>query len=242
MIKMIVSSFYNTLIDEEEAIPTSTMLQIEKLRKRKKWFSVCTNRQYQEILEYNRDFPFVDYIISLNGSYIYDVENKKSLFKSKLSSINLKKLTALFEKDKMIFYTEDKILYKKEEIGEQEVYKIEVEFPIQAENWKSTLEKIKVNYSLFEDNQKTVLEITSSKANMFVGVDKISLKNSIGLKEILVICANDSDVPLVKNIPNCYIMKNSVESLKKLTKKVTDSNDCKGVEKVLEKLDGSQKS
>ena len=110
MIKMVVSSFFNTLIDSEEAIPTSTMLQIEKLRKRKILFSICTNRPYKEVLEYNHDFPFIDYIISLNGSYIYDVEKEKCLFKSKLSSINLKKILSLFEQEKMIFYTEEEIL------------------------------------------------------------------------------------------------------------------------------------
>ncbi len=237
MIKMVVSSFYNTLIDLEDAIPTSTMLQIERLHKKKILFSVCTNRRFQEILEYNKDFPFVDYIISLNGSYIYDVENGKSLFKSKLSTINLKKVTALFEKEKMTFYGEDKVYKKKEEIGENEIYKIEVEFPIHVEAYEDALKKMKVNYSILEINNKKYLEITSSKANMFVGVDKISLKNSIGLKEIMVICANDSDVPMVKNIPNSYIMKNSAESLKRICENVTFSNDNKGVENVLKKLE-----
>ena len=40
MIKMVVSSFYNTLIDNEEAIPVSTMLEIERIRKKGIIFSV----------------------------------------------------------------------------------------------------------------------------------------------------------------------------------------------------------
>ena len=88
MIKMVVCSFYNALINEEEAIPTSTMLEIERLRKKGIVFSICTNGLYQEVLDYNRDFPFVDYIISLNGSYVYDVEGKRCLFKSKISEFS----------------------------------------------------------------------------------------------------------------------------------------------------------
>ena len=59
MIKMVVSSFYNTLIDEEDAIPTSTMLEIDRIRKKGIIFTICTNRLYTELLEYNRDFPFI---------------------------------------------------------------------------------------------------------------------------------------------------------------------------------------
>ena len=70
MIKMVVCSFYNALINEEEAIPTSTMLEIERLRKKGIVFSICTNELYKEIIDYNRDFHFVDYIIYINVSNI----------------------------------------------------------------------------------------------------------------------------------------------------------------------------
>ena len=68
MKKMIVISFYNALIDDEYAIKKSIMLEIERIRKKGLLFCVCTNRTYQEVLEYNRDFPFIDYIVALNGS------------------------------------------------------------------------------------------------------------------------------------------------------------------------------
>ena len=47
---MVVSSFYNTIINKEEAIPTSTMLEIDRIRQKGIIFSICTNRQYNEIL------------------------------------------------------------------------------------------------------------------------------------------------------------------------------------------------
>ena len=99
MIKMIVCSFYNTLINDEEAIPTTTMLEIERLKKKGIIFAICTNDLYQDVLDYNRDFPFMDYIISLNGSYVYDVERKRCLFKSKLSLPNLKKVKEIKVKE-----------------------------------------------------------------------------------------------------------------------------------------------
>ena len=61
MIKMITCSFYNTLIDKEDAIPLSTMLQIDKARQEKIKFTILTNRSSEELKYYNRDYPFIDY-------------------------------------------------------------------------------------------------------------------------------------------------------------------------------------
>ncbi len=70
MIKMFISSFYNTLIDEEDAIPTTTMLAIDQLKQKNILITIITNRLQNEVLYYNKDYPFIDYIISLNGSII----------------------------------------------------------------------------------------------------------------------------------------------------------------------------
>ena len=79
MKKMVINSFYNTLIDKEDAIPLSTMLEIERIRKAGNKFVVLTNRSAEELAFYNRDFPFIDYIIAFNGNYVLDVENNKSI-------------------------------------------------------------------------------------------------------------------------------------------------------------------
>ena len=231
MVKMIVTSFYNTLIDKEGAIPTTTMLEIERIRKKGIIFSICTNRTYQELLEYNHDFPFVDYIISLNGSYIYEVNSEKCLFKSKISDINLKKINSTFEDYKKIYYTKDNMYYNFEDAKEQDIYKIEIELENDID--LKSIDKIKASKSIIEIDNKKYLELTSSKCNMFTGVDKISLKNNILLKEILVICSNDSDYQLVNNIPNNYVMKNGNSKLLKIAKKKTATNDKKGVEEIL---------
>ena len=84
MKKMVINSFYNTLIDKEDAIPLSTMLEIERIRKNGNKFVILTNRSAEELEFYNRDFPFIDYIITFNGNYVLDVENKKCLLDIKL--------------------------------------------------------------------------------------------------------------------------------------------------------------
>ena len=233
MIKMIVCSFYNTLINDEEAIPTTTMLEIERLKKKGIIFAICTNDLYQDVLDYNRDFPFMDYIISLNGSYVYDVERKRCLFKSKLSLPNLKKVKEYFDPEKTTYYTENNSFQKITNNLEQSIYKVEVEI---TEEELSKIKKMNITTSMINKHGKDLLEITSNKGNMFSGIDQISLKTGISLKDILVIGANESDYSLITNITNSYIMANSCEKLKQTKAKKTLSNNEKGVEKILKSL------
>lgn len=231
MIKMVVSGFYNTIIDREEAIPTSTVLEIDRIRNKKVIFAICTNRFYQEILDYNHDFHFVDYIISLNGSYVYDVNKDKCLFKKKISQTNLNKISELFAGYKINYYTETEV-YKK--IVDKDIYKVEVEIDNREEINKLT--KINLNYSIFEFNNKMYLEFTNNKVSMFTGVDQISLRNNISLNEVLVIGGNESDIELVSNIPHNYVVANASKELMKFAKKKTTSRDEKGVEQVIKKI------
>jgi len=127
MIKIVVSSFYNTLINYEEAIDTSTMLEIDRIRNKGILFTILTNRGYKEVLDYNKDFPFIDYIISLNGSYVYDVLNKKCIYKQKISKLDVKKIYNSFRRSKIYYYTENKVLTNYNETLDKDIYKMEIE-------------------------------------------------------------------------------------------------------------------
>lgn len=232
MIKMIVTSFYNTLINSEEAIPATTILEIERLRNKGIIFVIATNGTYQDVLDYNKDFPFLDYIISLNGSYIYDVSKEKVIYKKKITMSNLKKISQLTDNN-IKYYTGEKYYSTYSLVENQDVYKVEI---ATEEIDKKSISKLDLNKSILKINNKKIIELTSSKVNMFTGVDQIALKNNISLSEILVIAGNESDYGLVKNIKNSYVIGNCDSSLKKLKRKITTSNNQKGVEKVLNQI------
>ena len=233
MLKMVSSSFYNTLIDNEEAIPKTTMLEIDRIRKKNILFTINTNRHYKEVLDYNKSYNFIDYIISLNGSYIYDVNKEKCIFKKKLSTVNLKKIKDTYKDKDIFYYTEDNILNDYEN---NDIYKVEIKIDNDLDELLKRAKKLKVNMSTLSINDEEFLEITSNNASMFTGLDKISLKNNFELKNILSICGNDSDLPIVKNIEKAFIVKNSSNLLKKETRRITFSNNEKGVERVLKKI------
>lgn len=218
---MIISSFDKVLINQEEAIPVPTMLEIEQIRKKGILFSVCTNHLYQEVLDYNRDFPFIDYIISLNGSYIYDVKAQRCSYKKKVSLSVQKKIQELFPKEKIIYYTEESSY---ETLPDNtDIYKIEVELTDETEIGDK-LKKLKVSSSILEYQGKKYLEITSNSCNMFGAVDHIGLKNNINLKEIISVCSNESDLCLVQNIANGYMIEHAGIMLPNGVKKI-DSLD-----------------
>ena len=233
---MVVSSFYNTIIDEEDAIPTSTMLEIERIRQKGILFSICTNRQYKEILDYNKDFSFVDYIISLNGSIVYDVSKEKIIYQKKLTKTNINKIYKFLPDLEYKFYSEKEIYNSISDIEDKDIYKIEIELSDNEKKIKDKLKNLPINLSILELNGKKYIEITSNQASMFSGVDKISLKKDLDLSNIIAISGNESDISLVQNIKRNFIVKNASKELKKYAYKIVKSNIEKGVEIVLSKI------
>ena len=98
--KMVVSSFSKTLINSEEAIGYSTMVEIDRIRNNDIKFSIMTNESLRNVIDYNKDFPFIDYVISFNGAVVYDVINKEFLYKKNISNSTIKKIYKLIK----IFY------------------------------------------------------------------------------------------------------------------------------------------
>ena len=222
MKRMMISSFYNTLIDKEDAIPMSTMLEIDKLRKKGILFSVCTNRDKEDVLYYNHDYPFIDYIISFNGNYIYDVNNDKCIYSNPLKTRVIKEIEKLFNDSKIIYYKEDNM-----------VYKIEIEVSKKKICTINKLSNIDVYSSIFKYNKEYFIEITSS--NIANAVKYLSTKLKLSPTDIASVIGNLSEKELIDNIENTYVVSNSPKELKKLTSKKTKSNNSKGVENIIKK-------
>lgn len=226
MIKMVACSFYNTLIDKEDAIAMSTMLQIDKIRNKNIKFTILTNRSFNEVLYYNRDFPFIDYIISYNGNCILDVNNNKIIYKNYLDKKNIKEILNKYKDNKIYLYSENEVL-DKFNYNNYDIYKIEIELK------RKDLKNISSNLSVLKYRNKYYLEITATED--YSCLINLLRKLNINKDELLLIIGNDSEKLLIKDIPNTYIIGNSSKILKDLTIKKTSSNNFKGVEKVIKK-------
>ena len=227
MIKMVACSFYNTLIDKEDAIAMSTMLEIDKIRNKNIKFVVLTNRSINEVLYYNKDFPFIDYIISFNGNCILDVNKNKIIYKDYLNKSNIREILNKYKDRKIYLYSDNKIL-DRTNYTDFNIYKIEIELK------KKDLKNLNSNYSVFKYRNKTYLEINSN--NDYIGMKKLLKSLGITKEEVLLIIGNESEKGLINLIPNTYIIGNSPKSLKEMNVKKTSSNNFKGVEKVIKKI------
>ena len=255
MYKMVVSDFFGALINKEEAISLSTMLELDKMRKKGVLFCITTDHSARIVNDYNKDFPFIDYIVAFNGSYVYDVNKKKVIYNKRLSVVELKRIYKLFSKKDMCFYTLNHCNYTGRyrdnyysemiididsfiEEKKTAIYKIKVFFEEKEEAneaYKFLKGNPKINCYLREENKTFVIEIYNSVNSKLLGVEKILTKKKFSLQDVLVVCVASSSFSLAKQAGCSYVMANGDKELRKVIKNVTGSNEEKGVEQVLKK-------
>lgn len=260
MIKMVVSDFDGTLIDDDESIPISTVLEIDKVRTNNIKFCVATGRILQSVLDYNKDFSFIDYIISCNGAYVYDCNLEKVIFKKNILSSIVKKIKKLYGENGIYFCTpNDWYLLKGKYIdsdsdsviiddfdnfyedNKKDIYKVEVYFKNKKECDKaiSYLEENNYNINVNKQvylNKQYLIEITMNGINKFVGIEKLCKYSKIKVEDVVAIGDNYNDIEMVKNVGVGICVSNAVSELKKVSDKKTSSNNNKGVEKILKEL------
>ncbi len=220
--RMLISSFYNTLINKEEAISFSTMLEIDKLRKKDILFSICTSRSHEEVLYYNHDYPFIDYIISYNGNYIYDVKKKKNIYKNPLKKTLIKKVEEIFKDKKIIYYKDNK-----------DIYKLEIKIKRKELDLINELENLNIYTSIFILNKDYYIEITNN--NTYEGINALKTKLKIDNNDIITVIGNLAEKEIIANIKKTYVVSNAPKELKEKANYKTKSNNLKGVEQVIKK-------
>ena len=257
MYKMVVSDFYNALIDQEEAIPLSTMIEIDKIRRRGILFCISTSKSARVVIDYNKDFPFIDYVIAFNGSYVYDVTSNIVLYNKNLSVSVIKKLYKMFRDDNICFYTLDYCNYIGKYKDKDYSKKID-DFSLFIEENKKNIysvkicvntmkEAIKIKESIKSLDFKVSIYIKESENKFFVGVysgmsdkfnslQKLCKLKKIDLSQVVAIGVSEDSYQIVKNVGNSYCLSNASEKLKNISKNIGFDNNEKGVEQVIKQI------
>ena len=211
MIKHILSDFYNTLIDNEESIDSDTIIEIDKFRRNKGIFSICTDLNYEEVLYYDKSFHFIDYIISYSGSIVYDNNKEKIIYNKNILISKIKKLIKQLSTTNIILYsinTSHKLDNQYEEyLKNNKIYRIDI---INNKDNLKIVKELELNY--YENNNKII--ITGS--NIIDSINKIN-KNKISNKETLCIPYDNKFIDCIK-IYNCIGLSNTILNIKKITK------------------------
>lgn len=254
MYKLVVCGFDGTLLDDDQAISISTVLTIDEVRRNSK-FIVATGRTINFVTDYIKDVNFLDYIIALNGSYIYDVSRDKCIFDQEIKIPKIKKIiNTLKETETKIYLCTDHsrclLNTKKEETEEivvrnlndflknNKVYKIEIHTKtnkLRKEILKIIKElELQVTISTQEyDKKDYFLEITSEGVSKYTAVRKIAKDEKIAEEEILAFGNNQNDLELLKKVGYGISMRNGTKEVQKAAQEITLSNNEKGVEKSL---------
>lgn len=262
MYKLLVSDFDGTLLDSDEAIPLTTMVEIDRIRKTGSLIAISTGRVLKSVMDYNRDFPFIDYVISCNGAHVYDVNNKKVIYKKNVLPSIMKKIKKLYGEYDIAFCDTDYwyILHgknKERELEERErkikdfdsfyeknktnICKVEILFDDKKtrdhvyDEIKELKLKVTINKFIY-NNYMYGVEITHQDVDKLIGIKKICTKNKISLSEVVGIGDSDNDISTIKNVGMGVCVSNASKDIKKIAKMKTSSNDTKGVEKVIKKL------
>lgn len=256
MFKMMVSDFYKTLINNEEAISLSTMLEIDRIRKSGILFCITTSKSAKIVKDYNKDFPFVDYIVAFNGSYIYDLNNDKVVYERCIGSSIVKKLYKLFNDKDLSFYTLDFCnytgSYKDKDYSEllidvnafleenkKGIYKVNIylETLKEAKKVAKTIKDstLKVEVHLVEEDKFVVVEVTSGISSKLKGVEKLCKLNKFTLSDVIAVCSSSSSASLVQNVGCGCVVFNGDKEVRRVANELTDSNENNGVELIIKK-------
>ncbi len=261
--KMFVCGFDGTLIDEEEAIPMTTVLAIDQYRMLGGKFVIATERVPASIFFYNQDFNFLDYIVACNGAYIYDQMREKAIYKKPLGKTLIRTIKQSFETVAVIYFCtpsawhlyastiyqqkNDKIM--KSEIkdfnqflsqNKNNIYKLELHFS-NLEEAKKAFKELKSMHLEIEANLTSLknhylIEIMAKGVGKYEAISQIAKIEKIKMKEIVAVGNNKNDLKLLKKVGHSFAVSNASEEVKEVAKEKTSSNNALGVEKILEKI------
>lgn len=186
MYRMVISEFDKVLINSEEAISQNSIISIDNIRKKNVLFCIMTDRGVGDIISYNRDFPFIDYIIAYNGAVIYDVSRSKVIYSKSIPKIIVSNITSKFSDYNILAFYKDRV----DVIDTtSDIYQLCIECK-SNKNARSILDeinKLELNISAYirEYNGKYSVLITSKSKDF--AIKKLSKESKIPLKDIAYI-------------------------------------------------------
>lgn len=258
MSQLFLSTFDQVLLDSDEAIPLSTMVEIDRIRRSHVKFGVISNRILKSVLDYNKDFPFLDYVIACDGAYVYDVVSRKVLYKKNVLASVVKKMWKMYSYLDIYFCTvkewnlcRGEIVYsevKKRnssfldfyQLNKESIYKVRICFTTKKERNNAYLELeelgVKAKFIKVDYRKQYMIDVVSEDVYVENGVEKICKREHVALEDVIYVGGREEDIPLLLSIGHSFCVSNGSRGAKKVATGQTSSNETKGVEKVIKKL------
>lgn len=233
MNKLVICSFEGALIDEGDAISYKTMLEVDRIRKEGSILCVVSSKDLEFIMEYNKDFPFLDYIIAYDGGCVYDVSKGKIILKKHISVATTKKIVKLFKKYKIVIYTSEKICDIREN-NFSDVVKIDIICSDlgQIKEIINGLSNIGVNLNWSIDSNQLIVSVIAGNASREKGVSFIIKVLGVAKDEVFLIGSKAEDKNNVKKYSG-VVVNNADIVTKDVAKYISEREDSNGVYELL---------
>lgn len=236
MYKMVISEFDRVLINSDEAISQKNIISIDGVRKRGVLFCIMTDRGLDDIISYNRDFPFIDYIILYNGAVIYDVSSNKEIYLKSIPKGIINKIISKLSSYKILAFYKDRV----DNLNmTSDIYQLQIDCK-NSRDVKSVckiLDNLDLNISTFirKDNGKYYILINSKTRAKNLSIRRLARECKIKLGDIIYIGREMEDEEIFKNVGLAVTDGSSDNRLIKCADDVFYSLEYDGIEKLLDK-------
>lgn len=256
--KMIVTDLDGTLLKIDKSITDNSIEYLSKLKEQGYIIVIATGRILASAINVTKQAKFANYIISDNGSIIYNVETKKIIFESYLDADKVKEICSYYNKyENEIDYIDvcDINHYKKYTNKKYDDF----DFSITIENKEDymsysnnvthislmfssdeLIDKISeelnssvldLNYTIMRDSFSKVkcIEISNKNISKYSAIKKVSEIENISNENITAFGDGLNDIDMLTNCGVGVAMGNALEEVKKVANHITISHNDEGV-------------
>lgn len=258
--KLIGMDFDGTLLTSDKKVTEKTKNILLKYKNNKYIIVGITARNFKSVKDVC-DINMFNYLILNNGSYIYDVENKKG---TDISNIDKNTAIEITDKFKNIaeqidyctlneyYINKNKIIKSRDSLKQVNSIK-KIEEPIARvniflrnndeidkyrEDIANSFEKLDAFIMVDTDNNsnKKWLALIHKGTNKYTTLEKLCEKINIDVNEVIFFGDSTNDLLTINRVGLGVAMGNALDIVKEKAKEVTLSNDEDGIAVFLENL------
>ncbi|MBX9993977.1 MULTISPECIES: Cof-type HAD-IIB family hydrolase [Priestia] len=234
--KLIALDMDGTLLNNQQEISTENRQAIAKAQEQGVHVVLSTGRSLLTCREYAQSLQLSSYLITVNGSEIWD-ESGELVERKLIDASSIEKMWNLTQEHKLNFWavTTDKVWRDEfpEDISSQEWLKFGYDIPDDALR-EEVLKQI-AGISDFEisNSSLTNLEINALGINKAKGIMTVCERLGISMDEVIAMGDSLNDMAMIEAAGCGIAMGNAQEAVKEAADWVTDTNVNNGVAKAI---------
>ena len=234
--KLIALDMDGTLLNNQQEISTENRQAIAKAQEQGVHVVLSTGRSLLTCREYAQSLQLSSYLITVNGSEIWD-ESGELVERKLIDASSIEKMWNLTQEHKLNFWavTTDKVWRDEfpEDIASQEWLKFGYDIPDDALR-EEVLKQI-AGISDFEisNSSLTNLEINALGINKAKGIMTVCERLGITMDEVIAMGDSLNDMAMIEAAGCGIAMGNAQEAVKEAADWVTDTNVNNGVAKAI---------